>query len=310
MAKLLVNRRPQSVLQTAATVVLIISYLAGVNLGGPIATMAACVAIVLIGLPHGTLDIELIKHERATHRHGLMVVLLTYLGLALAMYGAWRVAPIAALATFLIVAVIHFAEDWDELGSAFLAQGMAIALLTAPTLLHLVELENLFVALTGHGDARVVSSVMLLLAPVSLAVASVAVVALWRDGHRHSALIATSVLVGMVVLPPVIGFAAFFCLYHSPRHLGSALARVARSTHARRIIPLLTFAALGITAALFALETRADVPAQVVAASFMILSLLTVPHMLVPTIVAAFHHRAASGRRRPDQAQLHSAKGF
>lgn len=297
MAKLLLRQSlSQSLLQAAATITLIILYLAGIALGGTIATTAACAAIVLVGLPHGTLDIELIKHEREAHRYGLAVVLLTYLGLAAAMYAAWRIAPIAALTTFLIVAVVHFAEDWDELGSAFLGQGVAIALLTAPTLLYLAELQHLFVALTGHGDAEVVASVMLLLAPASLAVASVAVAALWRGGHRQRALIAASVLVGMVVLPPVIGFAAFFCLYHSPLHLGSALARVARSTPARQIIPLLTFAALGMTAALFALEPRADVPAQVVAASFMILSLLTVPHMLVPALVTALGHRAGVGR--------------
>lgn len=276
-------------------------HLAGLSVGGTTSTMAACIAILLFGLPHGTLDLEIIKRERGTGRLGMSGLILLYLGLAAAMAAVWRVAPVVALAIFIVVAVVHFAEDWGELQSAFLAQGMAIALLAAPALLHVADLERLFIALSGRSDAALVANLMLLLAPMSMAVASVAVWTLWRTGFRDQAVAGGLVLFGMTILPPVVGFALFFCLYHSPRHLGAALSRVDWSLRSRWVVPLVTLAALGIAAALFADAVRADLSAQLVAASFLTLSLLTVPHMMVPAIVDALALRRSRARYEHDR---------
>ena len=270
--------------------------LVGVSIDGAALTMAACIAILLFGLPHGALDLEIIKRERGTGRLGTSGLILLYLGLAAAMAAVWRLAPVVALAIFIVVAVIHFAEDWEELQSQFLAQGMAIALLAAPALFHMADLERLFIALSGRSDAALVANLILLLAPVSMALASVAAWTLWQTGFRDQAVAGVLMLIGMTILPPVVGFALFFCLYHSPRHLGAALSRVDWSPSSRWIIPLVTLAALGIAAALFANAVRADLPAQLVAASFMTLSLLTVPHMVVPAVVDALALRRSEAR--------------
>ena len=263
----------------------------GMSLIGSTSTMVACAAILLFGLPHGALDLEIIKRERGTGWLGMGALLLLYLGLASAMAAVWHLAPVAALAIFLIVAVVHFAEDWQELRSPFLAQGMAIALLTAPTFLHLAELERLFAALSGRSDAAIVANFMMLLAPVSMAVAGVSLWTSWQAGFGNQAIAGALLLVGMVMLPPVIGFALFFCLYHSPRHLEAAFFRAGSSQTSLWIVPVVTLAALGIAVVLFAGEVRADLPAQLVAASFMTLSVLTVPHMIVPAVVDALASR-------------------
>lgn len=272
----------------AASLLLLAS---GAPLDGPAATMAACVAILFFGLPHGALDLEIINRERGPGRLGMAGLLILYLGLAAAMAMAWRVAPVAALAMFLVIAVVHFAEDWPELHSRFLALGMAIALLAAPAMLHITELEILFEALSGSRDAALVANVLLLLAPTGVAVASVAIWTLWRGGFPNQAMVGALMLAGMILLPPVVGFALFFCLYHSPRHFGMAMSRIAWAPSAHRAVVLLTFASLGVAAALFALEARAELPARVVAASFMTLSLLTVPHMIVPPLADALASR-------------------
>lgn len=282
----------------AALVALLALDWGGTFLGGPASTIAACAAILLFGLPHGTLDLEIIKREHGTGRLAMGALLLLYLGLAVAMAAVWRLAPVAALAIFIVVAVVHFAEDWQELRSTFLAQGMAIALLTAPTLLHLAELEQLFGALSGRSEAALVANLMLLLAPMSLAVASVSVWTLWRSGFHDQAVVGVLMLIGMILLRPVVGFALFFCLFHSPRHLGIALSRVVWAPSAKWVVALLTLGALGIAAALFAGEVRTDLSAQVVAASFMTLSLLTVPHMIVPAVVDALSLRRSGALHR------------
>ena len=287
--------------QAAVLAALLTLHWGGMPLSGTTPTTAACAVILLFGLPHGALDLEIIKRERGTGPLAMGGLLFLYVGLAAGMAAVWQRAPVAALTMFLVVAVVHFAEDWPELGSRFLAQGMTIALLAAPALLHVTELERLFEALSGSRDAALVANLLLLLAPTSLAVASVAVWTLWRTCSRDQAVVGALMLVGMILLPPVVGFALFFCLYHSPRHLGVALSRVARAPSAPRLIVLMTLAALGIAAALFAGNVRADLPAQAIAASFMTLSLLTVPHMIVPAVVDALAQRrsgACSSRPR------------
>lgn len=264
------------------------------------ATMAACGAILLFGLPHGTLDLELIKLERSAGAARMSGILALYLGLAGVMYMMWQVAPVAALIAFIVIAVIHFAEDWEAAGSAFLAQGIALALLTAPAFGHRVELAGLFVALSGVSEAAVVADIMLLLAPVSLAVAAVAFAAMWQAGQGRLAVSGVGAVLGLALLPPAVGFALFFCLLHSPRHFGAALALLAPVIRGRwlRVVAPLTLAALGIAAVLFGLEARADTASRIVAASFMTLSILTVPHMLVPVVLRRVSQRSAKGDRR------------
>jgi hypothetical protein len=92
---------------------------AGVPLAAPIATTGACLAILLFGLPHGTLDLEILKTQHRSGPRRMAGVLLLYIGLAVVMYLLWKAAPIAALATFLVTAAVHFSEDWDDAGSAF-----------------------------------------------------------------------------------------------------------------------------------------------------------------------------------------------
>ncbi len=285
--------------QAFAVATLIFLYVSVGTLGGGASTIFATVAILVFGLPHGTLDLEIIKRERSTSRLGISALLLLYLGMAGGMAAVWQFAPVMALAAFLVVAVVHFAEDWPELKSAFLAQGMSIALLTAPALFHLAELEVLFAAVTGRSDAAFLANFMLLLAPTSMAVACVSAWTLWRTGNRDQSCVAALSLAGMIALPPVIGFACFFCLSHSPRHLGTALAQLNFSARSRWVVPLVTLAALGIAALLFNGAVHADLPARFVSACFMTLSLLTVPHMAMPLIVEALAvRRSRIGRQR------------
>ncbi|MEO7409914.1 MAG: Brp/Blh family beta-carotene 15,15'-dioxygenase [Sphingomicrobium sp.] len=271
----------------AAFVALLMLNLSGVDLAGPLPTAIACAAILAFGLPHGTLDLAIIRRERDAGRVAMGILLLGYLGLAALMAAVWQFAPVMALAVFLIIAALHFAEDWREYCPPFLAQAMAVALLSAPALLNLTALEHLFVALSGSGDAAIVANVLLLLAPMSLGVASVTIWTIWRAGHEHQAIAGAITLAAMILLPPAVGFALFFLLHHSPSQLKAAIARTSGGRRAWLTIAMLTFAAFGISAALFVSEVRADLPDQFVAASFMTLSLLTLPHMVIPAVFKA-----------------------
>lgn len=286
-----------------AVAVAVALHLSGLPLASPGATVAACAAILLFGLPHGTLDLEIIAAEHRAGGARMMGVTALYLALAAATYLLWQAASVAALAAFLAVAAIHFAEDWDDADSAFLAQGVGIALLAAPTLLHGAEVRSLFVALAGREQAALLADLLLMLAPVSLGVAAVCAFTYWGSGRRDRAASALAALAALALLPPAAGFALFFCLLHSPRHLRAGLALLPSHVRARpwRVILPLTAAALGLAWLLFGSEARAGLPAQAVAACFMTLSILTVPHMAAPPLLARLFAR----RGRPHSTGDH-----
>lgn len=279
-----------------------LAMLAGVPLGGPVVTSVACLMLLVFGLPHGTLDLELIKARSQGPWTGLASLLVLYLGLATAMLALWQVAPVLALGAFILTAAVHFSEDWEGTGSRFLELGVALGLLCAPTLIHRDALSQIFVGLTGQAGAAIIADLMLLVTPVALVVAAVAVSALWSAGRKVQATGAALTLASMVVLPPIVGFALYFCFFHSPRHFRESLSALDWRGFARWgwvVVPL-TLAAGGIALVLFGLEIRAALPDRIMAASFMTLSILTVPHMLVPLLIEALARRGETRAQGTD----------
>ena len=258
----------------------------GVPLDTPAVTIFLCAAILLFGLPHGTFDLALVRKAHADQR--MLGVTALYLGCAAAMFAVWSVAPAVALVIFFGLSIVHFAEDWTNRLPSFLAHGTSTALLTAPALLHRDALEALFTLLAGDAASTLLAAVAVLVVPVSLAIASVAIIALWHDGHRRHAVATGSALTGTIFLPPVAGFALFFCLMHSPAQFAAA-RRALNWYRAWQWAPVavpLTCAALGIAALIFATFASIEITGAMIITAFMTLSILTLPHMVVPMVVA------------------------
>ncbi|WP_298162245.1 Brp/Blh family beta-carotene 15,15'-dioxygenase [Brevundimonas sp.] len=277
-------------------VALLLSLLAlvlGVPLSGPVATTLSCLALLVFGLPHGTLDLELIRARAAGPWMGMVTLVLLYLSLAASMYALWRIEPVLALAAFIAIAVVHFSEDWQGAGSVLLRAGLALALLSAPTLFHRTELDLIFTGLTDRIEATMVTDALLLVLPMAIGLGLIAIAALWQAGRRPQALGGLVALTGMIVLPPLVGFALYFCLFHSPRHFRESLATLSwpdlRDWWA--VVLPLSLAAGAVAVLIFGLELRAALPDRIMAASFMTLSILTVPHMLVPLISARLQRK-------------------
>ena len=266
-----------------ATAGILAAALAGIAFDTSAATVVACVAILMFGLPHGALDIELIRVE-GDGRLGVARILAVYLSIAGGVAALWLIAPVAALASFIIVAVVHFADDWTALPSRVLAGGLAGALIAAPALLHRAAVAAIFVALTGSGGAARLADLLSSVAPAALALAAVSLAWLIAAGRTRTAAAAAASLAALVVLPPVPGFAVFFCLFHSPRHFVAALqaARRWRVTRWLPIVAPVTAAALAGVTLLYLRHGELAVSQRLTAATFMMLAILTMPHMLAP----------------------------
>ncbi len=263
---------------------------AGISVDGSAWTVAASVALLIFGLPHGSLDIATLAKARSRSPLLLAAIVALYLGCAAAMYLIWHFAPFAALTLFLTMAALHFAEDWQDDLPPFLAIGTAIAMLTAPALLYRTHLIDIFTNLTGSPASVGLADTALMIAPVALVVA-VAGLLLTKSPSRAVETLAG--LVGMILLPPIIGFALYFCLSHSPKHLASAVQSANRGLfgYRRAEMAAVTLAAVAIAAMIFVDVTPPTLSSGAIAASFITLSILTVPHMLVPIIVAAFERK-------------------
>ena len=274
----------------AVTALAFVAVAIGFSFEAPFFTMAICAAILLFGLPHGTLDLALVgKSESVFQDFGIVLL---YLGLAAAMYAVWQVHSGTALLVFFALSIAHFAEDWADRLPPFFAHGTATAIVLAPVILHRADIEMLFGFLVDAGSSNIATDVAILLAPLALAAAAVGILSLWFDGHRQMAVSTGLAVAAMVILPPLVGFALFFCLMHSPTQLSAGLAQL-EWQHDRkwlRVVMPMTVAALGIAAAIFAGGTVVSVSQSLVMTVFVTLSVLTVPHMAVPLVMQRVAH--------------------
>ena len=267
----------------------------GFLVNSPASTAALSASLLVFGLPHGSFDLALLRRAEPSgfqhwSRFGLVLL---YIAFAAAMYLVWRSGPVFALASFLLLATAHFAEDWDDCGSGFMASSIAAAIVTAPALLHGDALRDLFVLLTGDSGSAILADFMLLVAPTACAVALVGLGMLWQSGRRRMAVSAGCALLATLLLPPVPGFALFFCLVHSPmqfRRHADSLGLRGFGQWGRIVVPL-SLGGFGVAAAVFLLNNNASLATGMFAGSFMTLSILTVPHMLVPMVVGLWAPR-------------------
>ena len=250
-------------------------------LSGAWVTSLACVLLLVVGLPHGALDIATSRRAAPTAQ---LAVVGAYLAAAAAMVAVWLVAPLAGLAVFYMVSIAHFADDWDKEHQPFFAHAIALALLSAPTVIHADGLRDLFVALTNDARAALLVDVLILAAPVAIAVALVGL-ATMGAGRRSAE--GGCALAAMLLLPPVIGFSMFFCLFHSPRHFREGWAALGHNVQPGTAVRIaaMTLAGFGIAALIYAANGWRGVSAGMFEASMMTLSVLTVPHMLLATIL-------------------------
>lgn len=270
-------------LPSIALIVTIVALLVPADvMTGPAMFAATCAALLIGGLPHGALDLAVLRREA---RHHIASAVSLYFGLAGIMFAAWQIAPVLALGLFLVMAIIHFAEDWAVAEHPFFAVGIAVALLSAPTLFHRNAVGDLFILLSGDLAAVGLADALLLVAPGAAACALLAIVLLWKDGQLATAVNATCALSAMILLPPIIGFAIYFCLIHSPAHFRAGLERLGPTTDVARPTIVATLGGLAIAVAAAQFLPIADPSNRMFAASFMTLSILTLPHMAVPLLL-------------------------
>ena len=251
-------------------------------------SLAAAVGIVFFGLPHGAVD-TLVAHKLEMTKNPSRMVgfLVVYIGLATLAVAFWLAAPAAALLTFLLISAWHFGGDWSPTIMGFDRFIVGVALLCSTTLLHQNDVAIIFASLIEAKDADLIASSMFAVACTLLPVAACLP---FKPEIRSTAprvpIIAT--LTAALALPPLLFFLAYFCWYHSPRHLEESLSgmrslpvpRVLRSIAGHMLVAVPVMA----TAGHFTQNAEHLVQSAWLQFGFVGLFALTVPHLVLEEI--------------------------
>ncbi len=260
-----------------------------VGMGTPQMTMIAASAVVLSGIPHGTLDVEIAANRFSLSGSSKKIAIISaYIGCALLMLLLWQQAPEMALIGFLIISIVHFSADWRGGVEPFLAMMVGWALIALPALSHPLAVASIFEMLTENQNGQIIAA-LLACSAVPAGLGSL-VFAYWtfQRGDMKSAIDVISCLIAALFLPPLIAFAVFFCGLHSPRHMLDALRETGGISPIKKalIVIAVTGLSIGLGALLFMGYDTAALDVAIIQTGFVLLSTLTVPHFMLEHLLA------------------------
>ena len=262
------------------------------SVGLDLLSLVALTAIVIIGLPHGAFDgaVALALGYGKTLKSMLGFVV-TYVSISLFVVLFWLAFPVLALLLFLAISAVHFGIG-DSLPGAFILRGIqSLAhgglVVVGVSLMHRPEVDPIFAHL-------VAGETSLLWAVLSIAAYGLAVILMGYAvlAYRHPKLrLRFGELAGLALvyylLPPLVGFALYFCVVHSVRHVRHLWNDLRDSAHERRrMLPLAVLFTgaswLAGTITLWLMPTTTEtLDGAILRVVFIGLAALTVPHMIL-----------------------------
>ena len=267
--------------------------------------LVAVPLIALVGVPHGVMDYLLAEavlgFKTAPRRK--IYFLLGYVGMAIMVITIWWLLPGFMLMAFLLASVAHFGSGDivdvrpASLAYALEATGRGLVVLAFPAAFFADQMLTVFAYLVPPDTAFALVRVFAATMPIAAIALAASVIrrlsaAITRRDGRE--LLAGLELIGLSLVfafsPPLLAFAAYFCLIHSLRHLlrkGRTLSRQGYSLRTQLALAA-TFSAITAALATFAYATLNGPHGEMRAllqVVFVGLAAVTFPHMVV---VAAF----------------------
>jgi len=257
---------------------------------------------VIAGLPHGAFDVYIAQRLGQWQTPAQLAIwLLRYVLMSALVIVFWLLIPIAGLAIFLLISALHFGRDHYERSYLF-ATSMGLVILGLPMLFHGAEVALIFsYLLLTESQAQLLVQLFALLAIVGLVIIIVGLS--WRNFMLHQeSLVSKSVAEYFSVLPklpiadfcgfvaalaigsyafhPLLYFALFFALSHSPMHMRTQWAQLHQQQRksAIAVLCVLTLVPLAVAAVIGTIMTVAW-SERIVALVFIGLAALTMPHV-------------------------------
>ncbi len=266
------------VIRIASVAVLAIAGLAPA-LPGTAAAAIVAAGMLLVGLPHGALDLALVARFGLANR---VHALLAYAGLVGVSVVAFRVAPTLCLLLFLGASAWHFgrADAWRlGIGSAVWALSRGVAVVASLVLADPITVTQVLADL--QVDLLLPAPLLSRRALAVLLAVHVGMCAAQRN--RGGVVFESLLLCGLAwVLRPTVFFGVYFLLWHSSPHLHRVLSLL-REDVPRRVLwgagVLWTLASVAIGGGAWAL--LASGMAHPTTPLIVVSIAVTLPHLLV-----------------------------
>ncbi|MDC1311308.1 Brp/Blh family beta-carotene 15,15'-dioxygenase [Burkholderiales bacterium] len=257
----------------------------------PLIDYLSLLAIVIIGIPHGALDLDLAVAGNSASRQRLSKIFLIYVAIAVLSFITWHLIPTTALVTFLLLSTIHFGRanpllinyknksSLDALSSSIVFQG-GLTTIFLPYL-YWDEIKNLFTSL----GADIVALQFIGIFAVIVWATSTAI-ATFHHRSKWLYICLASLMVFIYfkqVFTPLLLFSIFFCILHSIPHYLKASREIGKSPKKPPVTFLInTVVAWIIVAAVSLFFYRSqNINSSTLNAIFSVLFALTIPHMLL-----------------------------
>jgi Brp/Blh family beta-carotene 15,15'-monooxygenase len=239
-------------------------------------------AIVLLGVPHGSLDV--LFALRAYQLNSLMawVVFLTaYLLVAMGIILLWMLLPVWFFIGFLIFSALHFSDDLNTPNAVLTKLSYGAAVICLPSIVHGAALVGLYAVFVDASVAqRIVTVSQWLCYPILFLMG---LMLFNRQIAIREKLDAYAVLAIMTLLPPILAFAVYFCLMHSARHLIRSHAFFGQLNARLFIMALVlpTLAVIIMACGVWFFTNTRTVESDLIRLVFIGLAALTFPHAWV-----------------------------
>jgi Brp/Blh family beta-carotene 15,15'-monooxygenase len=263
------------------------------------------VLVVVLGLPHGALDPWIAELAGLMGTRARRVAFnLSYVVLAAAVTTVWTLAPALTLLMFLVISAWHFSGDWGEGVGRLWRWLTGSLLLLLPIGFHTAEVAEIFELLSGERGAGLALRLSIPGLWLILATAVVSVVSVFR-GQWRTSIEFLALLVLAITAPPLVYFALYFCLLHSPRHLFGYF-KMAGSTQRVRLIRMTVVYSAGsllLAVPLVWLWSDLGTESLLIRVTFIGLAALTVPHMILLGLANSKRNRRENQRLMSSQLQ-------
>jgi Brp/Blh family beta-carotene 15,15'-monooxygenase len=278
--------------------------------------------VAVVGLPHGAADHRFAQPrlEPVLGMAWLPVFLVAYGAAAVAVVCAWFVAPAVTTVVFFLVSAWHFGAEEPRfaVGPRWLRQVFRFArgglVMWVPLVFHGAHVGEILALMMPPGSGPALAHAITLLTACSwimLAIAATAwmvqgLAAMGRTGRTRRVLLADNALVASLavlfaVASPVVGFLVYFCAWHSARGLRRLRIELGESWFelAKSLAPLTAGAIVLIGLGTWIGLGRGGWNDTLIRATFVGLSAVAMPHLLLHGFAPLFEPPARRGSTRP-----------
>ena len=255
----------------------------------------AIVAVMLIGVPHGGLDGAIARRAGWSKTvFEWLIFHLSYLLLAIIVAIIWWYLPGVSLTIFLILSAIHFGTSdikiveypWKRSNVLPLISHCGLIVIGIPGL-HPSDVQPIFTILAGEDTADLlVATSKSLLVPWLVTLLIYLCYSYFHNKWVPTTCIAAGVFMSTYILDPLISFALYFCLIHSPTHSFLVWTGIKPQERLRSSVEAASYTLItwlsGIFLVLFLLsKPNLNLEPILIQVTFIGLAALTVPHMIL-----------------------------